>query len=443
MEIISTMALIHPLSAPAAPECLELFDLAPTQTGVLGRYQLELAPIAAPLSGNVEFAVRTDTPDYPDLKQTKISGKVRVVKSDGQPMGADDLAMLNNLFALTMWKQVDVKIGNVILSLPEQMFMYKALFKVLLTRSAESKETQLASLGFYKEKAGSMDDQFEAENATGQARAKLVNLSKWVDFEGPLLEDCLEVDRYLLNNVPISVKLTPASDAFNIRAKDETKKYKLEIADLKLMLSMVTVSPGVILGHANALKTTNAFYPHIRGEMKNHSIAKGERNVTLYNISTKSLPSRLVFGMVSAEAYNGKHTKNPFKFDHFDIGDVSLVVNEKIIGGQPLTLNFDEDTVSGRSYVNAYNRLFSGTGTEGKDFGNDITIEDFAKGYTLFCYNLEPFDNPGKYFNLIKTGFVKLSLQFNKPLPETVVLIIYTEHQDMYQIDAARNVMKG
>ena len=147
--------------------------------------------------------------------------------------------------------------------------------------------------------------------------------------------------------------------------------------------------------------------------------------------------------MVSAEAYNGSYVKNPFNFKHYNIDNVALVVNETVVGGQPLSVNFNATKAEGRDYVAAYNHMFSGTGTQGKDFGNNITIDDFAKGYGLFCFNLEQFTNPGQYFNLVKTGFVRLSIKFHEPLPETIVLIVYTEHQDMFQVDAARNVLVG
>ena len=45
------MALIHPLSAPAAPECLELFTLPDTQTGVLKTYFVEISPTSLQQGG--------------------------------------------------------------------------------------------------------------------------------------------------------------------------------------------------------------------------------------------------------------------------------------------------------------------------------------------------------------------------------------------------------
>ena len=68
------MALIHPLSASAAPACLELFSLPDTQTAVLKRYMVEITPTAFQPGGPIEFNIRTDTPEYCDLNGIKFRG---------------------------------------------------------------------------------------------------------------------------------------------------------------------------------------------------------------------------------------------------------------------------------------------------------------------------------------------------------------------------------
>ena len=103
-----------------------------------------------------------------------------------------------------------------------------------------------------------------------------------------------------------------------------------------------------------------------------HSIPKGETLVNLYNICTQSVPKRVILSMVAAEAFNGSYKRNLFNFQNFDVGSITLVVNEKQIGGQPLTMDFDKTKAEGRAYVNAYDQMFIATGRGGQSFGNDI-----------------------------------------------------------------------
>ena len=180
------MALIHPISAPAAPECLELFTLPDTQTGVLKRYFVEISPTSVQQGGSVLFDFRSDSSEYCDLSGVLLSGRIQIVRADDSPMTAEDIAFLISNYPCTMIKQLDVKLGNQIISLPQQMFPYEAAIKTTLTRGQESKTTQLAADGFFKHKPGHMNDVLVQGDEDYKERAELFQLSQWVDFETKL-----------------------------------------------------------------------------------------------------------------------------------------------------------------------------------------------------------------------------------------------------------------
>ena len=52
---------------------------------------------------------------------------------------------------------------------------------------------------------------------------------------------------------------------------------------------------------------------------------------------------------------------------------------------EPLKPNF-----ANRQYIQAYMSLFSGTGKENRDEGNEIAHEDYPKGYALYAFDLSP-----------------------------------------------------
>ena len=88
------MALIHPLSAPAAPACLELFSLPETQTAVVKRYSYDLPPISSLEGISVDFQMRPNSDEYNNIREVKICGSVRVVHEDGSTVPAAELAVL-------------------------------------------------------------------------------------------------------------------------------------------------------------------------------------------------------------------------------------------------------------------------------------------------------------------------------------------------------------
>ena len=61
--------------------------------------------------------------------------------------------------------------------------------------------------------------------------------------------------------------------------------------------------------------------------------------------------------------------------------------------------------------------LFSGTGKENRDEGNDITHEDYPKGYALYSFDLGPDLAEEGHFNLAMQGTVRVKLKFGAALP--------------------------
>ncbi len=64
----------------------------------------------------------------------------------------------------------------------------------------------------------------------------------------------------MLNGVDIKIRMTRGKDEFCLM-HDDGIAYKLNIVSTSLFVKTVLVSPGVRLGHAEALLSTTAKYP--------------------------------------------------------------------------------------------------------------------------------------------------------------------------------------
>ena len=100
--------------------------------------------------------------------------------------------------------------------------------------------------------------------------------------------------------------------------------------------------------------------------------------------------------MVENLSFNGHVDKNPFN-SHFNVDYIALHVDGKQIPSKPLTPHFSE-----KKYTRSYASLFTGTGFMGHDHGNQISLEDFANGFTLFAFDLTPDLDDGGHFHLMK-----------------------------------------
>ena len=75
-----------------------------------------------------------------------------------------------------------------------------------------------------------------------------------------------------------------------------------------------------------------------------------------------------------------------------------------------------------------------------EDEGNDITREEFGEGYTLFAFDLTP-DLCDGHSNLIKTGNLRIEMQFTTSLRTTTNIVVYAEFDNIIEIDRSRNVL--
>ena len=151
---------------------------------------------------------------------------------------------------------------------------------------------------------------------------------------------------------------------------------------------------------------------------------------------TGQLPTRLVIGCVDNDAFNGSYTKNPYNFKNFALSEISIHLD-----GNTQPISSLKPNYASRQYIQAFMRRFSGTGKENRDEGNDITREDYLKGYTLYAFDLSSDLAEEGHFSLAKQGTVRVELKFGAALPNIVTVVAYAEFQNVIEIDRNRNVI--
>ena len=75
-----------------------------------------------------------------------------------------------------------------------------------------------------------------------------------------------------------------------------------------------------------------------------------------------------------------------------------------------------------------------------QDTGHFISRDDYPNGYTLYCFDLSPDLNQGDHLNLVKKGNLRLEMRFGQALPQTVMVIVYAQFQNILEVDKQRNI---
>ncbi|GFW25039.1 uncharacterized protein F54H12.2 [Trichonephila clavipes] len=250
-------------------------------------------------------------------------------------------------------------------------YPYRSYIETLLNHGYDSKTSQLTAELFYKDS----DDGLKK-------RTKFFKESATVDMIGCIHSDLFHQDRLLLNLVDLKIKLIRSKPEFCLQGSEG---FKVVLDHVSLFIRKVRVNPGVILGHAKALKKKSAKYPINRVLCKVYSIPKGSMSFIQDNIFSGQIPKKLFVGCVDNEAFHGAFSKSPYEFKHFNLNFIGVYVDGQPVPHNPLELDCSKD-----QYIRAYQTLFVGTDRMGQDRGIFISRKEYKDSNTLFGFNLSP-----------------------------------------------------
>lgn len=428
---------VHPDAILGTVSQLNIFTGPIVQSGIERSVFVEYRPTSqiATDEAPVHFSLGGDSSNYLDLKRTRLYVKLKLQHEDGTAVEKSENVAPINYILQTMWSQIILQVSGKTLSLSNNCYPYKALIQTLLNTSDQAKESHLKAQGWAQD--DSEMDKIIGNNGAIWRYQRFATGS--VEVEGPILEDFFQTNRFLLNNTQVDIKLFRARHPFTITTETDNK-YKLVIEDISLKACFVTVHPGVISGHANALKHGNAIYPYTRIEMLTYNLADGSRQFNLDNLFNGQSPSKVIIGLVDSAAFAGDFKKNPFNFKHFDVAEIELSAD-----GRPLpttALRVPQFTDLGSQVVSPYMSLLDCIGAGSSSvFGNAIDPEQYATGHTLFGFSLFGGGPDDNFMQAKRTANVRVRGSFSKPLPNAVTAVIYAEFPAVVEIEGSRNVI--
>ena len=428
----------------------------------------------------VEFYIPPSSDDYMDLANSYFYCKVRIGKKiNGVAVAmtnSDLVAPVNDLYN-SMWSNVEVFLNDRLISHSNNMHGYISMMKLLTQGSEEALRSQHAMRLVYKDTAGHMEEtnptlanffNVPTEHLTtrvlipkeGQGgrpleyeeeveKQKVGNHGLYMRYlhtkRGPfelmsrLRLDFFEQIKYVPNGVGIKLRFHRQKDDFCLMYASDEVKYTLGFDDNPyLLIRRIKPSAGVLLGHEEALMKMNAKFPITRTECKVITVSEKVSNVHEDNIYLGQLPKRVVVGMVSSEAFNGKKDKNPYNFQEFGISHLQMLVDGEPVYGKPFN-NIDVE-----NYLRCYQSLFHGMNKlDSLNSASIIKREDWKKGYALFVFDLTPDFDHDDHYSLMRTGNVRLEAVFsgNGRASTTINMILLAEFDNMIEITHGRNII--
>ncbi len=420
------------MTCPCVKSELDLFSAPLKQESIESGCWVELKPVAS-LSNSaiIEFHSSGSSDDYQDPSNMFLQLKARIKKADGSNIpAAAPVGPVNN-WMNALFKEAVMTLNGT--HIAHFNYAYKSDIEIKTSFGEAAKKTHLSSLLWFKD----TNDLDSLTTNTGfVARQAYTVESKVVDMCGKLHLDITNQDKYLPNGVDMDIKLVRSSDAFALMS-DGSEAFKVEIVDASLFVRRVKLFPEVQAAHIKAFERAPARYAIRRGEVKTYTLTAGGRSFTQENLYNGQLPKRLIVAMVDNSAFNGEQKENPFNYKHNDLTNLAIYVDGKQIPSKPLRPDF-----ANKQYARAYVNLAQATGKFFQDEDNDITREDFGKGYALFAFDLTPdLSADSDVHGHLTRGNLRIELGFKNNLTETITLLVYGEFDNTVLIDRNRNVV--
>lgn len=425
------------------PGSADLFTKPLVQSAVTERTTVECFPVADVGDGPLEFFVPASDDGYYNLRDHRLEVKIRVRKYDDNGaavdlVAADKVSLVN--FALhSLFQQLDVYVNENLISIASDTYAYRAYIENMLCYSKEHKKTQLATELYARDTAGKMSDLTGVE-ATGNKgfvkRGESIAKSSTVTLRGMLHNGFLRQDRYLLNGCSLRIKLTPHAQSFPLLAADAFKA-RLEIISARFELPKLTLNPTLMLEHAKEIEKQPALYPYRRAEIKTFSIPTGSMQVVKEGLFSGQIPRRLVLGFVTAEAYGGKQSLNPYDFIHAKCNYLCCFVDGVRHPSRAMSPNFDTG-----DYAEVYDHMIRGSGLYDEDTTLDIGYDEFKDGYAFFVITLTPGEPDSMANDPRRNGSVRVEVKFKTALTKTLICLCYAEFDSLLEIDRDRNIIK-
>jgi hypothetical protein len=402
----------------------------------------------------IEFVVEGISDQYIDLSKTKLHITGRFINAEsGAVLHAHELFAPVNLLFHALWKQVDVLLNDKQVTHGSQTYAYKAYLETLLNYSEAAKKSTLQSAFYYEDTSGVMNNvAFDAANKGGQKRRTLAQSSAIIQMSDKLHLDIFNIDKYIVGNVKVHLKLTKQSaefyamraaqsltggagaDAGTVAANSSAVIFQIQEANLKVFKVKPVVN--VLMAHNAMLLKTPARYIINNVQTKVFTLSTGHQTINLDNIFLGKIPARVIMVMVDVRAFQGDYTRNPWQFQHFGVNSLYLSKDGVQYPSQP----YQPDFSSGKILA-MYEDLLECLDLWGRDKSNGLSLEKFKTDFTVFAWDLTPdMSASSNIFNGYMQGTVSLHMKFATTLAQNVNLFVYGENKNIMEIGFSGDV---
>lgn len=425
---------------------LDLFKKVSFQRSIENSYIIEYRPTSVlSESSAIEFDIPISLDEYLDLQNVYIKFKGKLTDEKGVDYDENQ----NNRFSLinyslnTIFDQLSIYVGGTLVSQSSNTYHYLSFIEKLINSTPNNIKTILRTSN-YVSPFGNKDYDFDGID---EQLASITNKSKVFTLYGRPHGSLFNSDKLLMNGLNLRLIFNRASPQFYCMGRSadpggviKATTPKLNLLDISIFARKVKVNSDVLLAHNRALTISKAIYPIKRTVVKVLNMPSGQSTFMLDNVFIGQMPSKIVFGLVTNNAFSGSYLLNPFAFKNFGLNYICAHQNGETVPKNPYEPDFRGNFMN---YEREYYDFFLNIGADKTSIQPAIDYLNYSKGQCLYCFNfnsdLESI-NSDEYINIPKSGFLNIELKFRSNLTEALKAICFAQFDNTIEIDENRNV---
>ena len=210
---------------------LSLFNSPPVEVAIQEIYHKHYRPISQiTRDSTLEFEVYNNSSDYILMNEITLLLSLQILTDTGKRIKLGNNVALVNFPACTIFRQQDFAIQHQILtSSIGTNFQYKAVLDALLRYGQNDQLSWMSVAGFNKDGAGDkiIDDHNPANSPNDglNSRYERTKGGQIAQYKTKLFNDVCDQERFLLNGLPINLKLYQAKDKQRLMYADIVSSY--------------------------------------------------------------------------------------------------------------------------------------------------------------------------------------------------------------------------
>lgn len=353
-------------------------------------------------------------------------------------------SIINNI-GHALFSKVSVKLGNREVSSIAH-YPYISYLNTRLNFTNATLNSYGRIFGWYPDIHGS-DATLNSTDSTGNA--SLQQRRAWFSTDGNTLDliirpfsPLLLLEKIILPYTPFSVRLERVSNPQfylqypNPRA-GETVDFRIKINSAIFYTQYLDLTPEFSIGLEKALTKIQqpVVYKMPDPQLITCNVPPDLASFEINNMFSGSIPDKILVMFVTAAAFNGDNTQNPFNFINANVSRIGLFRNGTPFPHPPIDVDFTK-----RNYGLAFHSTLTALMAP-SPIGPSFPLDEFVSGTTIFAFDTSP-DSSGKQLST-KMGSgtkIRLEVQFGTAPTVPLVCLVYYERELRVTVDALRNI---